>query len=362
MKNIRLKVCVWCVLICLLMAFAGCGNNASPANSSAPADKGATPGNDAQDIAPSGTETGSKGKILFTFFTNGPYLERLYVGAERVAKEKGYDIELQTTVGQDPAGLVNILTDAISKDIDILITSTTDSASLTPILKQYMQKGVKVITCDLDVLDPSARDAYAGLMDVPMMGDAMIHDMVAFVGTDDFEYAIIEAPLTSEMSKLRTERMKAVAAEHYPNLKLVAVESGEGDPKIALAAAQNILTKYPDIKGIIANANENAVPICQAIEQAGRIGQCWAFGQGSPAAEQAYFKSGSAAVISLWDPADWGAWTIEVGTALFEGKTFETGKLSDFPDYPDAEKLENNIYYYYKLFTYTKDNVFDFDW
>lgn len=305
----------------------------------------------------------SKGKILFTFFTNGPYLERSYVGAEEKAAELGYEIELQTTVGQDPAGLVDILTDCYSRDdIDILITSTTDSASLTPILKQYMEKGVKVITWDLDVLDPSARDAYAGLMDVPMMGDAMIHDMVEFMGTDDFEFAIIEAPLTSEMSKLRTERMKEVAAEYYPNLKLVAVESGEGDPQIALQAAQNILTKYPNVKGIVANANENAVPICQAIEQAGLVGECWCFGQGSPAAMHPYFESGSAAVISLWDPADWGAWTVEIGTALYEGKEFEIGKLSDFPDYPDAEKLENNVYYFYKLFTYTKENVFDYNW
>ena len=306
----------------------------------------------------------SKGKILFTFFTNGPYLDRLYSGAEAKAAELGYDIELQTTVGQDPAGLVDILTDCFSRDdIDIIITSTTDSASLTPILKQYMEKGVIVITCDLDVLDPTARNAYAGLMDIPMMGDAMIHDMVEFMGTDDFEYAIIEAPLTSEMSRLRTERMKEVAAEYYPNLKLVAVESGEGDPQVALQAALNILTKYPNVKALIGNASENQVPICQAIEQMDMIGKCWGFGQGTPASLKPYFTSGSEAVISLWDPADWGAWTIEIGTDLFEGKTYEVGKLEGvFEDFPDAEKLEDNIYYYHKLATFTKDNVYEHDW
>lgn len=306
----------------------------------------------------------SKGKILFTFFTNGPYLDRLYVGAQEKAAELGYDIELQTTVGQDPAGLVDILTDCYSRDdIDIIITSTTDSASLTPILKQYMEKGVIVVTCDLDVEDPTARHAYAGLMDVPMMGDAMVHDMVEFMGRDDFEWAIIEAPLTSEMSKLRTERMKEVAAEYYPNLKLVAVESGEGDPQVALQAALNILTKYPNVKALMGNASENQVPICQAIEQAGLIGEVWGFGQGTPASLQPYFQSGSEAVISLWDPADWGAWTIEVGTDLFEGKTYEVGKLEGiFEDFPDAELLENGVYYYYKLASFTKENAFEHNW
>lgn len=306
----------------------------------------------------------SKGKILFTFFTNGPYLDRLYVGAQAKAAELGYEIELQTTVGQDPAGLVDILTDCFSRDdIDIIITSTTDSASLTPILKQYMEKGVIVVTCDLDVEDPTARHAYAGLMDVPMMGDSMVHDMVAFMGTDDFEWAIIEAPLTSEMSKLRTERMKQVAAENYPNLKLVAVESGEGDPQVALQAALNILTKYPNVKALMGNASENQVPICQAIEQSGLIGEVWGFGQGTPASLHPYFESGSEAVISLWDPADWGAWTIEVGTDLFEGKTYEVGKLEGvFEDYPDAELLENGVYYYYKLASFTKENAFEHNW
>lgn len=362
------KVLVFSLVLCMLFALAGCG---AAAISAAPAAEPAasTPASAAapEATAESAPEADapaaeSKGNILFAYFASGPYPDRMYEGMARVAEARGYNIEMQTTVGQDPAGLVDIVTDALSTDVDILLTSTSDSASLTPILKQYRDAGKTVITTDLDVMDPTARDAYAGLMDVPMMGDRMIHDMVEFVGSDDFQYAILEAPLTSEMSRLRTERMIAVAEENYPNLELVAIESGEGDPKVALAAAQNILAKYPDVKGIIANASENGVPVCQAIEQAGKLGQCWSFGQGAPAAMQAYFESGSAGVISQWDPADWGAWTAEIGIALFEGQTFEVGAIDAFEEFPEAEKLEDDVYFFHKLFTYTKDNVFDYSW
>lgn len=304
----------------------------------------------------------SGGHILFAPIYQGPYMIRAFDFVKEYAESKGYTAELQGPVNIDPVGLVNTLTDCLSKNIDIVITTTSDPASLGPILHQYREKGVSVITWDLDVLDPTARDAYAGLCDVPMMGDAIIHDMVKVIGRDDFEYAIIDGQLTSTFLGQRVERMKKIAADYYPKLKLVTIETGQGDIQKSLQAAQNILTAYPNVKAIIANSVEIGVPICQAIEQAGKVGECMSFGHGTPNAMKPYFEKGTAGAISLWDPGEWGLWAAMIGIAIHEGKSWEMGPIKDFPEFPDAEKIENNTYYYNKMFTYTKENVFDFDW
>ncbi len=303
------------------------------------------------------------GNILYAPIAQNPYFNRGFKFIEEYAAPLGYSAEWQGPVNVDPVSLVNILTDCLSKDVDILITTTSDPESLVPILKQYKDKGTMVITWDLDVSDPSARDAYAGLMDVPMMGYQIIDDMVKYVGGEpDFEFAILNGPSTSVFLAQRIERMKEHVAKKYPKLKLVTIETSEGDIQRALTAAQNILTAYPNLKAIVCNSTENAIPICQAIDQAGKAGQVKYIGLGTPNALKPYFESGSAGAISMWDPGVWGKWSAVIGIALHQGKTFREGKLADFPDFPKAEKIANETYYYNEMFTYDKDNVNQFDW
>ena len=140
------------------------------------------------------------------------------------------------------------------------------------------------------------------------------------------------------------------------------MESGDGDVAQSLVAAQNILTAYPNVRATIANSSEIAIPIAQAIEQAGRVGETQGFGHGTPASLHPFFESGSFGAISMWDPGEWGEWTAVIGIALHQGMTFEVGPITDFPNFPNAEKLDDNIFYFHNMFTYTVDNVFDFDW
>lgn len=361
MKRTRSLVSV-CLIVALLVLITACAQPQAPAPASAaPAEQPAeaTAEQSAQPQEPA--KTG--GHILFApIYTGSPYMLRGYEFAKKYAESMGYTIELQGPTNIDPVALVNTLTDCLAKDVDILITTSSDPHTLAPILKQYQEKGTLVVTWDLDVLDTSARDAYAGLCDIPIMGDAIIHDMVKIIGEDDFEYAILNGMLTSVFLQQRVDRMIEVQKEYYPNLKLVTVESGDGDVAKSLVAAQNILTAYPNVKAIIANSSEISIPICQAIEQAGKVGQTKAFGHGTPDSLKPYFEKGIMGAISMWDPGEWGEWTAVIGIALHQGKTFEKGKISDFPAFPDAELLDDNVYYFNKMFTYTKENVNDFDW
>lgn len=362
MKRIRKLFCLALSLV-LILALGACSGGTGGDSAASPS--GSAPASDAASTEPSGdgtAEAGSKGHILYAPIAQNPYFNRGFEFIKNYAEPLGYTCEWQGPVNVDPVALVNTLTDCLSKDIDILITTTSDPDSLVPICKQYMDKGTLVITWDLDVSDPSARDAYAGLLDLPDTGIQIVEDTVKQVGREDFKYAILNGPSTSTFLQMRIDRMKAYAAEKYPNMELVTIETSEGDIQKALTAAQNILTTYPDISAIINNSTENAIPICQAIDQAGKSGEIVMVGLGTPDSLKPYFETGSAGAISMWDPGEWAEWAACIGVALHQGKTYEEGKITEFPQFPDAEKIENETYYYNKMFTYDKDNVSQFDW
>lgn len=312
-------------------------------------------------FAATGMAEQSKGHILFVPSHQGAYMIRAWDLARAYAEEHGYTIELQGPVALDPVGVVNTLTDCLAKDVDILITTSTDPVTLSTVLRQWQEKGAIVVTWDLDCDDPSARDAYAGICDLNLLGNFIVDDMVDFLGTDEFEYAIITSELTSAFLTQRVEQIQSYAAEKYPGIKCVTVEASEGDTQRALEVAQNILTAYPDIKAIVGNSQELDAPVCQSIIAADKVGQVYYFGHGTPNSSKPYFEMDVIGCISMWDPGEWGAWATAVGIALFEGQSFEDGPLTYFADmFPQAEKVGDQ-YYYWQKFTFTKDNVGEFN-
>ena len=303
----------------------------------------------------------SKGHILFVPSSQGAYMIRAWDMAKEYAEEKGYTIELQGPISIDPVGVVNTLTDCLTKDVDILVTTSTDPATLSTILHQWRNKGAMVVTWDLDADDPSARDAYAGICDLNLLGDFIVDDMVSFIGADEFEYAIITSELTSAFLTQRVNQIQKYAAEKYPKIKCVAIAASEGDTQKALEAAQNILTAHPNIRAIIGNSQELDAPVCQTIIAADKVGEVFYFGHGTPNSSKPYFALGVIGNLSMWDPGKWAAWATAVGIALHEGQTFSDGPLPYFAkDFPQAEKL-GRAYYYWEKYTYTKDNINEFD-
>lgn len=303
----------------------------------------------------------SKGHILYVPSSQGAYMIRSYELAEKYALEHGYTIEMQGPVDLDPVGVVDTLTDCLAKDVDILVTTSTDPVTFSAALQQWQEKGATVVTWDLDCDDPSARDAYAGICNLDLLGNFIVDDMVEYIGSDDFEYAIVTSELTSAFLTQRCQQIQDYAAEKYPNLKCVTVEASEGDTQRALEVTQNILTAYPNVKAIIGNSQELDAPVCQSIIAADKVGEVYYFGHGTPNSSKPYFEMGVIGCISMWDPGEWGMWAVAMGIALHEGQEFAEGPIDYFADlFPDAERVGDE-YYYWQKFTFTKDNVGNFN-
>jgi ABC-type sugar transport system substrate-binding protein len=340
MKRTKLITAVL-IILAVIIATAGCAKNA-------------------QQNQPETNKT-SKGKIAFVTFSTGvPYFEVGAAGAIETGKDLGYEVVYKGPASADSAAEIQIVNDIVSQgEVKAIVAACMDSSSIVPALKKARDAGITVVTWDLDC-EPEGRDYYAGLMDLTIIGNAWIDSMVRSVG-DSGQYAIIMATLTNEFMNKRIENMKEYAAEKYPHLELMTVESCDADPQKAYQISKDLLTKYPDLKCIATVSTEAFSSAAKAIEDEGKIGKVYVVGGLTPNLAKPAFKSGASLESVLWDPGKWAGFAVSVAAQVVEGKKFDKLGKVDIAGYPKAELVTPDTLYYYELLTFTPGNVDQYD-
>lgn len=346
------SISVILALLILMMGVAAC---ASPSEEETKMD---TPEEEVADDK--GTEDeGKKGTIaVVSYVSSVPYFSFGKDAAIKAGEERGYDVIWTGTPELDTPGLIDIIDNLIEQDVDAICLASGDTSSVVPSTKKAMDRGIKVVSFDLDI-EPDGRDAYAGLMDLAELGIPQVESLVDSIG-EEGQYAILTGVLTNEFLNSRIDYVTEYAEEHYPGLELVTVEGQDEDSDEAYAATQNILTAYPDIDAIMSNVSTGVGPISRAIEDAGKIGEVYACGQSSPNLAKPGMKSGACVSAILWDTAKWQEWAVTIAANLIEEVEMPIGPL-DIEGFPDAERIEDNIYYYYETFYFTPENIDEFD-
>lgn len=300
-----------------------------------------------------------KGTIaVVSYVTSAPYFSFGESAAKATGEALGYDVIWTGTTEVDTPGLITIIENLIAQDVDAICLASGDTSSVVPICQEAMAKGIKVVTFDLDI-NPEGRDAYAGLMDLSELGIPQVDSIVDSIG-ETGKYAIITGVLTNELLQKRIDYCLEYAKEKYPGLECVTIEGMDEDPEKAYSVAMNIMTAYPEVTAIMSNVSTGVGPIANAIEDAGMIGKVFACGQSTPNLAKPGMASGACVSAILWDTAKWQSWAVTIAANLLEGKEMPVGKLT-VEGFPQAERLEDNIFYYYETFTFTPENINEFD-
>lgn len=112
-------------------------------------------------------------------FKGENYFDGCYVGAQKAADELGielvYDGPNQSEATN--AKQVEILTGWLSADFDAIIVSPCDAEGIAPTLRQFQEKGVKVLTFDADTVS-DAREFYVNQATAKDIGVALV-DVIA---------------------------------------------------------------------------------------------------------------------------------------------------------------------------------------
>ncbi len=295
--------------------------------------------------------------------TGNPYFDSIINGFKKASEELGFEFTTVAPATAEATSQIPFIKAQIQRGVDVLTISPNSPDALNQIFKQAMKKGIKVLIVNSDIPgSEDYRDAAVLPMDFNITGSSQVElqgSLIDYKG----EIAILSATTDAPDQNFWIEGMKeALKDEKYKEMELVEVAYGNDDPQKSLTEAEALLTKYPDLRGIIAPTTVAVAAAAQAIENAGRAPQLQLVGLGTPNQMRRFIKNGTVKAFALWSPYDEGylASYLAVGMVLGEIKAEEGGTF-EVPGLGERVIGKDRVIITGPPTVFTADNIDNFD-
>jgi ABC-type sugar transport system substrate-binding protein len=329
----------WICLIGLLCLSAGCGG-----------DRG-------------GAAAAGGGKIrvcLLPKIKGISYFSSCYDGALQAARELG-NVELiyDGPIDGDPKKQAEMIETWIVEGVDVICIAPNAPDVVANAMKDAREAGIHVITWDADGT-PDSRELFVNQATPEAIGTGMVRAMVRDVGGPDVEgdVVIISSDATSANQNSWIATMKP--ALEASNLHLTTIKYPGENASNALADAQDVIKKYPNLKGIFGISSVSFPGAAEAVQQSGKSGQIMVTGLATPNDMKRFVKDGTVKSVVLWNTIDLGYLTVYVAEALASGKlapgatSIAAGRLGEKPIEGDHVLLGD-------ILVFTAENIDQYD-
>ena len=194
-----------------------------------------------------------------------------------------------------------------------------DPDSMAPLLQQAKDAGIHVATADTDA-PTSVREAFVNQASVDGIGQGLTDALMTAMGGKG-KYAIVSCGESAANLNAWIAVQKSYTASKYPDAEIVdTVYAGEDQAK-ATQMATDLMNAHPDLTGLVGECTSSAPGVAQAVKDAGKIGQVFTVGLGTPQSMKPYLADGSSSAAILWDVENLGYLTAWTGAQLAEGNT-----------------------------------------
>jgi rhamnose transport system substrate-binding protein len=274
--------------------------------------------------------------VMVPKFTGTAYFAATEKGAkEAVAelKEKGVAIDFLYT-GPSVANTdeeVSIIDDLVAQKPDAIIIAASDADKLVPVAKKAKDSGIKVITYDGDVADPTARQWFVNQGTFTEAGAALV-DVVAEQAGAGARFAVVSTSPGAFSQESWVAAMKAQMQAKYPKMQLVDIGYGQNKPTESFNAAQDLINKFRDQLDAIVVPSVVALPkVAEAVEQAGLTGKIVVTGMSTPNQIREFVKRGTVKTVVLWNPVDLGYLAVYAAQASLAGTLGDNATQAKVP-------------------------------
>ncbi|WBB89853.1 rhamnose ABC transporter substrate-binding protein [Verrucosispora sp. WMMC514] len=294
---------------------------------------------------------------------NNPYFETSDNQGGKAAVEEFKGQYAQTGPSEaSPSAQVSYINTLSQQGTDVIIIAANDQDAVCGSLTEAKAAGAKVITYDSDT-KPECRDAFVNQASAEGIAQTQIKLISEAVGPDGGEIAILSATANATNQNAWIELMKTeLAKPEYSKLTLVATVYGDDQDEKSFQEAQGLLSKYPNLKGIISPTTVGIAAAARYLSGSSYKGKVQLTGLGTPNQMREYVKDGTVKSFALWNPADLGYLAAYAGGALAsgiitgkEGETFTAGKLGEYTVGANGEILLGDP------FEFNADNIDDFN-
>jgi ribose transport system substrate-binding protein len=254
--------------------------------------------------------------------TSSFYWRILLAGARKAGQELGIEVaELGPQVDTDIAGQISILENAVSSAPLAVVIAASQFAALGGPITEAAQS-VKVIGVDSGA-DTQAYTSFLTTDNVEggrVAAEALVEAIVAKYGAAEGEVALITSVPGAGSLDARAQGFKEVLAAKYPNITLVADKVADGQPTTALNIMTDLMTAYPNLRGIFASSEEMAIGVSQAVGEnnAQDTIKVVAFDSNDQLVKQ--LRDGVVAALIIQDPFRMGYDGVKIAYAASQGE------------------------------------------
>ena len=218
---------------------------------------------------------------------------------------------------------INAVENFISQKVNMIVLAPADSVGLVPSVKKAVDAGILVVNFDvtLDKQALVANDLPENFLFVGPdneEGSELVGDFMAEKLGRGAKVFIIEGNPGADNAKQRKAGFMKTVDEY--GLDLLSSTTAHWETEEANTVMTNLLTRYPDVQGVMCANDSMAVGVVRAIEAAGKIGKIDVVGFDNIGACQGLIKEGKMlATVDQFGP-EMAANAIKVGFRILGGE------------------------------------------
>jgi ribose transport system substrate-binding protein len=240
-------------------------------------------------------------------------------GATDEAAAKGATITYEGPASESEVDKqLTMLQTALDKKPAAICLAALDSKAATPYLEKAKAAGIPVIGFDSGV-DSDIPVTTVTTDNLAAAGEAADH-MATLIG-DAGTVGVIVHDQTSKTGQDRRDGFLKRMADKHPNIKVLEVQYGAGDPVKSADLAKAMLTANPDLKGFF-GANEGSIKgVLNALKETGKEGKVIAIGYDSGQQQIDAINAGTQAGAITQNPVGIGAKCVDAAMDAIAGKS-----------------------------------------
>ena len=286
------------------------------------------------------------------------YFSSCFKGAEEAAKELGIDLIYDGPTDGNPRKQAEMIEQWTIDGVEVICVAPNAPDVVASAMQDARAAGVSVITWDADGTAES-RSFFVNQASAQAIGEGLVNAMLEDLGPDtEGDVVIISADATSENQNAWIETMKPALAKS--KLKLATIKYPGENASNALADSQDVISKYPNLKGIFGISSVSFPGAAEAVEQSGKGGKILVNGLSTPNDMKKFVQNGTVRSFILWHTVDLGYLTIHVAKALAAGElkpgatSLKAGRLGELSIVGDNVMLGD-------ILVFTKANIDQYD-
>jgi simple sugar transport system substrate-binding protein len=286
------------------------------------------------------------------------WFDRMEIGIKRFQADTGHTTLMLGPPEADENLQIQAIEQAIEQGVDALCVVPIFPQALELVLGKARRQGIVVISheasnqrnADYDI-EPFNNAAYG----------SHLMDHLAHYMNEEGQYAMLLGSLTSQTHSEWAKAALARQQEQYPRMGLITRKiEDHDDVRLAHDKTAELLTAYPDLKGVLGIDMTATAGAGESIEEKKLQAKVIALGTGLVSACRQHLLSGATKLISCWDPADAGYVMNKLAVMTLEGETISNGIDLGVSGYHHIT-LEKTVLYGSAMVDITKENMVQYD-